>query len=271
MIAFQLRAERMRRCARSVAFGIFWTAALSASRAGAAFVNGVETFAGTTRDTDTWVAHDNNGGPDGISQNNGLTLNNPLSPSFPTFYYTKLMTVGVGQGVTADVNLTALGSGGAGVALVLFDRPLSATDNVWVATRTIKLECTGVFHVFYWTASAFGDGSGSQLPVDQPYGKTWTWEIDRPAPNAATYSVFDENHTLQQTVSIPDVTGLFPVESTGHYPMPDQMYIGLFATQSRATIERVAIVPEPGAVAGIAIVAVFGARACRGRQVYLTT
>ena len=71
---------------------------ISIQSASAAFVNGVESFDGTVKDTDTWYEHMLNPGPSQITQNDNITLAFGGSE-----YVTKTMTVGVGQIVSVEL------------------------------------------------------------------------------------------------------------------------------------------------------------------------
>ena len=64
----------------------------------AEFINGLETFDGTVKDTDTWYEHMLNPGPSRVFQDDDITLDFNGAE-----YVTKNVTVGVGQIVSVDL------------------------------------------------------------------------------------------------------------------------------------------------------------------------
>jgi len=235
------------------------TAVLLASsrRVSGAFVNGVETFPGTTFDTSTWEQTSGT-----VVQNNGLTITSGISglTFFGADVTTRSVTVGVGQGVRADVTINSVGSGGPDLeALILTNNSLgtsntSALDSKWlIVAHTLNGPSQGQGNrIFAQSSQLFG---ATLLPTAQPIGATYTYQIDRLSLTSAHFAVYNGTTLLGEAAGTTD-------------PMPADLYISLLAANSSVTFHNVTIVPEPACAAclGLALFVTVFRRERRGRR-----
>jgi hypothetical protein len=228
----------------------------SAARGG--FINGVETFDGTVKDTATWTG--SSGSP--ITQNNELTM------FFGASYTAKSFTLGVGQGVRARMALRPWTGGYEDAFLLLSSRSAGMTstalfnDSRYVGVsatwdesfnRTIFMGVDG--EVGIYTSRYVTQLTGNHT------GEWFTLEVNRLTNNVFQFSVWDAAGTPLGTMS-QDVTIPPPALGPGHGPVPSQLYITLnsWATWDDVTI----LVPEPASavtLSGMAASLLF----CRSR------
>jgi len=193
------------------------------------FVDKVETFDGTIKDTTTWRENLLNPGPSRITQNDAVTFDGM------THYCTNTVTVGVGQTVRVDVlNITDLGSSGS-FALSLSSR----NDGLYSSGDYLRMSCMYNSVPDNW--SLIGQ---HELPVggtaNSFFGTTDTpafgtdplvLEVDRVSETMAYYRAYQGGLLGQTFLTFTNV--------------PDQLYIRLENSSVTTTFDNVTIIPEP--------------------------
>jgi len=210
--------------------------------ASAAFVNGIESFDGTVKDTTTWEEYTKWGNP--IYQDDKLFLENSSMD-----YTTKDITVGVGDIVRVE----------------LCSHP-ETTDGVTRSVLNLTNNSEGTNNSTYWDSRflfiylqfspsvdefgfSVGEGSsggssgayiGPETPppsIENPY----ILEIERTSSTTARFSAYYSDMTLIDSYH----TSFFRYD----VPVPDELFISLsfFSSvySSGAVFDNVTIVPEP--------------------------
>lgn len=202
----------------------------------AGFINNVETFDGTIKDTTTWGEILLNPGPSRITQDDAVTFEGS------TDYCTKTLTVGVGQTVRVDVtNVTDIGSFG------IFALSLSEQNNEIGSGNYLRMSCIYSDSSDRW--SLIGQ---HEMPVggtvNSFFGTTTTptfdasplvLEVDRVSETLAYYRAYQDGLIGQTSISFADV--------------PEQLYIRLENSLSTTTFDNVTIIPEPTTILLFAI------------------
>ncbi len=220
------------RFAKSLLFIFLLTVVPFCQSSKAEFVNNVETFDGTVKDTITWKEILLNPGPSRITQNDAVTFDGY------THYCTNTITVGVGETVRVDVtNVTDLGSFGS-FALSLSEHNLSGInpgnylrmycgynsvpDN-WSLIGQHEMPVGGTLNSFFGT-------------TDTPTFSTepLVLEVDRVSETLAYYRAYQGGLIGQTALTFSDV--------------PEQLYIRLENSGSTTTFDNVTIIPEPGTI-----------------------
>jgi hypothetical protein len=209
-------------------------------RAGANFVNGVETFAGNSFDTSTWQTRFFSV----VSQNNGLTFTGghivTTSPLVPVgggarvqFVMSQIPTVVNNFPGEADLYLT---NNSAGPTTGAWDDSFSAelSFGLW----------PGNLHPGYVTGAV--NHSGLQMAtIDDSLSflnRTWSMEIDRPTAQQYTFSVFYAGGGLLGYTTLPATA------------FPGPLYIDVDTdAATTVTISKVTLLPEPSALCLLAL------------------
>lgn len=218
--------------------------ALAPAVAHAAFVDGVETFDGTTLDTATWEQL-NLVDPTRLTQDDAIRLNG----SFPggwIDYVTREQQVGVGQSLRADITLNDIGGS---VYLILTNNSTGTGGGI----GGITIQDTALLGVFLTANTDVGaqvGGSGSTTGQvlregSTPLGEAFTYEIARLDSTSARYSILD----------LATKTTLF-TQTLSFGGIPDNLFIALAVNGGDATFDNVAIraigdgpvIPTPAAV-----------------------
>lgn len=218
------------RFAKSLLFIFLLTVVPFCQSSKAEFVNNVETFDGTVKDTITWKEILLNPGPSQITQDDAVTLNGY------THYCTNTITVGVGQAVRVDVlNVTDLDTFGS-FALSLSEHNLSGInpgnylrmycgynsglDN-WSLIAQHEMPVGGTLNSFFGTTST---PTFSTDPL--------VLEVERASATMAYYRAYQGGGLLgQRTLTFTDV--------------PEQLYIRLENYVFTTTFDNVTILPIP--------------------------
>jgi len=213
-------------------------AAFTTAAADGAFINGVETFDGTVKDTATW--NESTYGGTNIVQNNELTI-------FGGDFTTKNLKIGIGQSVSAKMRLMpSPGSGTTFVAYLLLD-----TDSAGLLQApTVDSRFVGIS---FWTDTAktqvFGvDGNfnGSSGGFDTPLianltpargNQTFIAQVERLSLTSMRLTARDATTNAQ----LGQLTYTF---NAARGPVPADLFISLFG---KATYDDVTV-PEPAAV-----------------------
>ena len=233
---FSLRRKIMR-FAKSLLFIFLLTVVLFCQSSKAEFVNNVETFNGTVKDTITWREILLNPGPSRITQNNAVTFNGYSN------YCTNTITVGVGQKVRVDVlNVTNLGSNGS------FALSLSGhNDSVINPDNYLRMYCGYNSGPGNWsligqhempvggTANAFIGTTDTPTFSTDPL----VLEVDRVSATRAYYRAYKG--------------GLIGQTSLTFTGVPEQLYIRLENSICTTTFDNVTIIPEPATLLLFAI------------------
>jgi len=225
---FSFRRKIMR-FAKSLLFIFLLTVVPFCQSSKAEFVNNVETFDGTVKDTITWKEILLNPGPSQITQNDAVTFDGY------THYCTNTITVGVGETVRVDVtNVTDLDSYGS-FALSLSEHNLSGInpgnylrmycgynsgpDN-WSLIGQHEMPVGGTLNSFFGT-------------TDTPTFSTdpLVLEVDRVSETLAYYRAYQGGLIGQTALTFTDV--------------PEQLYIRLENSVFTTTFDNVTIIPEP--------------------------
>ena len=224
---FSLRIKIMR-FAKSLLFIFLLTVVPFCQSLKAEFVNNVETFDGTVKDTVTWSELLLNPGPSRITQNDAVTFEGY------TEYCTNTLTVGVGQTVRVDVlNASDLGSFG------MFALSLSSHNAALGSGDFLRMSCLYNDGPDNW--SLIGQ---HEMPVggtvNSFFGTTATptfstdplvLEVDRVSETYAYYRAYQGGLIGQTALTFTDV--------------PEQLYIRLENSGSTTTFDNVTIIPEP--------------------------
>ena len=210
----------------------------------AAFVNGVETFSGTTFDLDTWEAY-----PPlifgAISQSNGLTVNSNNSLTLAD-YTTRQPLVRVGDRVRVGVRMNSVNHTFGGTATLYLttnsngpDRSTNI-DSHYIAINSLS---NGIVTL----DGGAGSGGGQFITqTRQPLGRDYGFEIERLTDRSARFTVYDETGRVVGS----------RVEALS--PFADPLHVSLYTQVASATFTGVIItpVPEPAAAAGVFMSAV---------------
>jgi len=226
------------RFAKSLLFIFLLTVVLFCQISKAEFVNNVERFNGTVKDTITWREILLNPGPSLITQNDAVTLNGY------TDYCTNTIRVGVGQKVQVDVrNVTNMGSSFDMFALSLSEHNLShvnpgnylrmscaynsVPDN-WSLIGQHEKPVGGTVNSFFGTTAT---PTFSTAPL--------VLEVERVSATRAYYRAYKGGLIGQTSITL---TGV-----------PELLYIRLENTSATTTFDNVTIIPEPATLLLFAI------------------
>lgn len=242
---FSLRRKIMR-FAKSLLFIFLLTVVPFCQSSKAEFVDNVETFDGTVKDTITWKEILLNPGPSRITQNDAVTFNGS------TDYSTNTITVGVGETVRVDVtNVTDLGSFG------MFGLSLSGHNDSASSGNYLRMACIYNSGSDNW--SLIGQ---HEMPVggtlNSFFGTTDTptfstdplvLEVDRVSETLAYYRAYQGGLIGQTSLAFTDV--------------PEQLYIRLENSVFTTTFDNVTIIPEPATLLLLGLGAMILRRRCR--------
>jgi hypothetical protein len=190
---------------------------LAAARpAATAFVNGVETFEGTTKDLATWDEYNTFMSDNAITRNGSLNFRyvpppGSLPGSVQSDYTARTAAIGVGQGAGVDVRVNHA-TAPVSVSLYLTDNTDGPSQGVFaddnfvvmfldqVNPNTVRVGRGG---------NGRASGLGTSIPGTFPMtpGAHYTFQIERPDLNTARFSVFDASRQLLGSTTA-DVTGL---------------------------------------------------------------
>lgn len=251
--------------------GLIWLASVLISvfllpeAAPAAFLDGVESFSGTTLDTSAWsqsiVANHAS-----ITQNNGLQFNFPVDEAGDAEVVTTQQTVGVGQWAQADFRLNS------GYNIGSFDFILSTNvllDSnprdrfAYYASRTVEISAQqGPLTGFLGDQSAT-DSSGTRsgngfwfAPAPQ-FGTTYRARIDWLAPSQFQFRLF-----ALDAASNPTLLGQVTESISG---IPSPLYVALHSNDMNVTVDNVALAAVPEPSSAVAVLALVGAVFRRSR------
>jgi hypothetical protein len=227
---FSLRIKIMR-FAKSLLFIFLFTVVPFCQSLKAVFVNNVETFDGTVKDTITWNEILLNPGPSRITQNDAVTFDGS------TDYSTNTITVGVGETVQVDVtNVTDLDSFG------MFGLSMSEHNDGTSSGNYLRMSCVYNSGPDNW--SLIGQ---HEMPVggtlNSFFGTTSTptfstdplvLEVDRVSETLAYYRAYQDGLIGQTSLTFADV--------------PEQLYIRMENSVFTTTFDNVTIVPEPATI-----------------------
>jgi len=232
--------------------------ALGVCQARGAFVNNVETFDGTSKDTTTWEEFTRGSA---ITQDGKLTLDASVDPSFGhADYTTRQVTVGVGGFVQADVT----------VRWKRFaDLSHAKADDAWVALTTnsagagdvifhdsYALSTQEEFDSFddsgYWSGNWYqaSHGSGSGNVSGHPLNHTYQLRLERLSATSVRYSATNlDGSAVWSTV------GTVPANSS-------PLFVALVAINTITDFDNVivGVVPEPSVAAACLGLLAIGAR-----------
>jgi hypothetical protein len=221
--------RKIMRFAKSSLFIFLLSVVLFCQSAKAEFINNVETFDGTVKDTITWKEILLNPGPSRITQNDAVTFDGS------TDYCTNTITVGVGQTVRVDVtDVTDLGSFG-GFALSLSEH----NESIINPGNYLKMYCGYNSGPDNWSLIGQHELLAGGT-VNSLFGTTTTptfdtaplvLEVDRVSETLAYYRAYQNGLIGQTLLSFTDV--------------PEQLYIRLENTMVTTTFDNVTIIPEP--------------------------
>lgn len=224
------------RFTKSLLFIFLLTVVLFCQSSKAEFINNVETFDGTVKDTITWSEILLNPGPSRITQNDVVTFDGY------TNYCTNTITVGVGETVRVDVlNVTDLDSFG------MFALSLSDNNDSVGSGDYLRMSCMYNSGPDNW--SLIGQ---HEMPVggtlNSFFGTTSTptfltaplvLEVDRVSETLAYYRAYQGGLIGQTSLTFTDV--------------PEQLYIRLENSSFTTTFDNVTIIPEPATLLLFAI------------------
>ena len=221
--------------------------AVSTTLAEAAFLNGVETFDGTTLDTTTWQPY--SAGTASIAQNDRLSMSGLVSGDAAD-YTTRTVAIGIGQGVRVDFEIPANNSA-TSARLYLTNNSEGDTDTLFNDSQRLSVTFSperGTF--FYFEGSSGGTFTSAGL-ANQPY----QMELLRVASDKLRYSAYQSDGTLINSVER---------TLTGTYD--DELFIGLGIAGPESTLifDNVTIIPEPNS-AGLLFLGCVGLFARRRR------
>ena len=235
-------------------FGCLALCLAAARPAAGAFVNGVETFDGTTKDPATWDEY--NQFDNAITQNDAINFRFVLPPSPATGsvradYTARTAPVGVGQGASVDVRVNTA-SAPISVWFHLTDNTDGPDQSVFLDDNFIDLHLNQqVPNTAFIGRGGNGSVSGvgtSIFPVPVPLtpGAQYTLQIERPALNTARFSVFNTATGARLGTATANVTGL----PTTLYPAFGITAISIPRTTDYSIdFDNVRVIPEPGSAA----------------------
>ena len=200
--------------------------------ADAEFVNGTETFAGTSLDLATWEAFR----PQTISQNERLLFTNPSLQM--TEYVTRMLTIPAGETVRAQVTLEAFDSSAGsvhGFACLILTSNESGNENCYIADERyakIDLAVSTNFGPIL-VATSHGGGQVFHRFSESILGHTYWLELQRIAESEIRYAAYELDGTLS-------------AETTRSLGLPSELYVGL-VSNGTARFDNVSV-PEPGSM-----------------------
>lgn len=211
---------------------------LSVSNVQAAFVNGVDTFDGPTRDINTWKLWENH--PNEVfSQDDAARLDSfDYDPRFNSrcTYVTLDQTVGVGETLRVDVTYNEqMDSYGLGGIMLTSDNVTLDGLNMASYVMLINVSSGWGNNIAAGYKPLGGSYSWNDQVVgsQQPVGSTYVYEIDRLSSTSAAFSVYDS-----------DGTTLLGSTTVNFSNIQDDLYICLYTLQCDMTYDNVTI-PEP--------------------------
>ena len=230
--------------ARSVLLRYAGTAVIlvvATAPARAAFVNGVERFEGGL-DLNTWERLR----PNGLStSSNGLNIRVLDSSNEIT---TRTLTVGVGQGVQADIRVNSYHRPDNGltgeVGLFLSTNTSGPSDTATSDSEYIGINSVDHFdQIIAWTSDGVPRTGLMLLDRFQPAGATHRYRITRLSHDSARYEVLQGGQVLGSMVRT-------------FNEVPDDLFISVWANGVDMTVHNVTFIPEPAA-ASVTIAAAF--------------
>ena len=215
-----------------------------------AFLDGVEPFDGTVKDTVTWEEYvqpplAGTTGPNAeIVQDDALTIVG-YSEEYMGYadYTTTSVQVGVGQAATVEVTINEV------------DSPSILNALFYLTTNTGGTDCRSLYDSHYLginfgalggrLSSVYGYGDSQSHGYSSlsqfatiDVGTTYTYRIDRLTSDLARYSVLsDEGDELGSVTK--DFSSL---------GVPDDLYLSLGAGGASVTFDNVTVIPEPATV-----------------------
>lgn len=249
--ATQKRTTMLRNLLSLIAITLLLTSTCSLQ---ADFVDGVETFDGTTLDTVTWESH----AIDTISQNDELIFTNPRLRV--TEHVTRLFGIRSGERVQAEVTLDSYSTAGGSVkgfaALVLTDN-LSGSSNWFVGDDNYAaLELSDSTNVLGSQIVASSQAGGPIIhnfgPTGTILGQTYLLELERLNAIDVRYAAYE-------------LDGSLIAETTRALALPNEAFISLTSNGS-ARFDNVTVVPEPASTMVLAGLFLFGAIGRRRNQ-----
>jgi hypothetical protein len=205
----------------------------------AAFVNGVEHFDGTVKDTATWSEYKEYADTVGnnIVQSNQLSIN--TATGFHAEYRSRSVTVGVGGFVQVKTRLTAVSSepGDSPHVFLALNAPYLPDREFDFSDRSASIENDdGLGYAWYFQGdgggSASGSGFGLQPDTSLALNQTYVLRLDYLSPTTFQYRAFDANMNL-----LGSLTRVLPT-------YPEQLFITLGTEYANATFDDVTV-PEP--------------------------
>lgn len=204
------------------------------------FVNGVESFDGTVKDTTTWHEHLLNPGPSHISQNDNVTLDFDGSE-----YVTKTLTAAVAEPVSVELLSISESSkpfAGKSASLYLTTNTKDYDKGIYFDSHYIYIEYNYSFDHYHFIAGYGGDGhgTGQWFGTDTPAPiseSPYRLQIERTSSDSAYFSAYYSNGDLIDGTTL-NFSGI-----------PTDLHIGLRTGAGfSATFDNVRIVPEPGTI-----------------------
>ncbi len=209
---------------------------LTTANAYGAFVDGVESFAGTTKDLATWAEHN----PKVITQNNSLIFDH--QNMFGTAgYNTRTQTVAWGQKVRATVTATIAN---AGISLLLTNNSAgpnqlgSGNSAFWTFGLNVN-ENDAFNRVVIGTGSngVSGDGNRGIFDFEPELNHTYVMQIKPLSLRSAEFTLFDTDGTSVLESRLYDNA---PIE------VPNHTHISIVSPGGSSIVHSVATIPEPG-------------------------
>jgi len=223
------------------------TALLSAAgTAQAAFIAGVETFTGTTKDISTWEDFTAAGAT--ISQNNALSINTTGNGSQEADYTTLSQTVGIGD--TFRVDVRPVTNSGYYAAVALTNNSAGSGSRYVADSQFIHFNITSGSI----TAQEKG-GSSSSVSSGLALNTTYVLEIERLSATQSEFTVFQSN----------GITTVGSPTTLTHASIPGGLNISLYGVDlSVVEFDNATVVPEP---ATLGLLGLAGLLARRGRKI----
>src|SRR5450432_2828542 len=240
-----LRREKMRMGSTQIAAIVFFFCAASAN---AEFVNGVETFPGTTRDTATWGVDSGD-----FTQNNGLFYNGN-GGSFNTIN----QTVAWGQSVTMMATGTASESG---ISLFLTNNSVGSSghgsENSAFWSFDIEIDPNPSFNRIIIGTGTNGAWGNQFFTTATQANHKYGLEIQPLSSTSALFTLLDSDGSSVLESHLYNISQPPPF---GPSSVPNNMHISINGDTGPATIDSVAITPEPAIAAPIfsALLALLG-------------
>jgi hypothetical protein len=240
------------RCvARRSAVAFLSLAFVAASGARAAFVNGVETFGGTTLDTVTWKPLPAPSSfPGMFTQNDGLTVQT-TGTGWVGEYETRSVRLGVGELVRVGVRINALHPSNSTlvqVALGANDGGPSSYFNADSRYVTIGTHFGGIDAFIGGGGTAYGQRINA---IAQPVGSTMTYELTRLSLDTVRFTVYTHTGAPFGRHTETSITNL-----------PANLNVALSAQEASATFGFVRIVPIPEPAEAVATMSIASGALC---------